>query len=166
YSLGIVGYECLAGHRPFRAESAVAVAMMQVREPPPPLPDFVPAAARELIDSVLVKDPARRYGTGGELAMAIAAVRRGDPLPIPGVPYQAGSIPHPTAIDESGETIYPPRSPLTGAGPMSGPVASVPAQSRSPIASPVGPARPVDSPATGLGPAPSGPLPSTGPASV
>ena len=39
YSLGIVGYECLAGHRPFRAESAVAVAMMQVREPPPPLPD-------------------------------------------------------------------------------------------------------------------------------
>jgi len=166
YSLGIVGYECLAGHRPFRAESAVAVAMMQVREPPPPLPDFVPAAARELIDSVLVKDPARRYGTGGELAMAIAAVRRGDPLPIPGVPYQAGSIPHPTAIDESGETIYPPRSPLTGAGPMSGPVASVPAQSRSPISSPVGPARPVDSPATGLGPAPSGPLPSTGPASV
>ncbi len=32
YSLGIVGYECLAGHRPFRAESAVAVAMMQVRD--------------------------------------------------------------------------------------------------------------------------------------
>ena len=64
YSLGIVGYECLAGHRPFRAESAVAVAMMQVREPPPPLPDSVPAAARELIDAVLVKDPARRYGTG------------------------------------------------------------------------------------------------------
>jgi len=48
YSLGIVGYECLAGHRPFRAESAVAVAMMQVREPPPPLPESVPAAAREL----------------------------------------------------------------------------------------------------------------------
>ena len=38
YSLGIVGYECLVGHRPFRAESAVAVAMMQVRDAPPPLP--------------------------------------------------------------------------------------------------------------------------------
>ena len=44
YSLGIVGYECLAGHRPFRAESAVAVAMMQVRDQPPPLPATVPAA--------------------------------------------------------------------------------------------------------------------------
>ena len=40
YSLGIVGYECLAGHRPFRAESAVAVAMMQVR-------DAATAAARD-----------------------------------------------------------------------------------------------------------------------
>ena len=128
YSLGIVGYECLAGHRPFRAESAVAVAMMQVREPPPPLPDSVPAAARELIDAVLVKDPARRYGTGGELALAVAAVRRGDPLPIPGVPLQPGSLP-PMAVDETGETVYAPRTPV------SGPVA-IPAPSRSPISSP------------------------------
>jgi serine/threonine-protein kinase len=128
YSLGIVGYECLAGHRPFRAESAVAVAMMQVREPPPPLPHSVPAAARELIDAVLVKDPARRYGTGGELALAVAAVRRGDPLPIPGVPLQPGSLP-PMAVDETGETVYAPRTPV------SGPVA-IPAPSRSPISSP------------------------------
>jgi eukaryotic-like serine/threonine-protein kinase len=164
YSLGIVGYECLAGHRPFRAESAVAVAMMQVREPPPPLPESVPAAARELIETVLVKDPAQRYGTGGELALAIAAVRRGDPLPIPGVPYQAGSIPHPTAVDETGETVYPLRT--SGAAPVSGPVPSVPAQGRSPISSPVGPARPVSSPATGVARAASGPLPSSGPGSA
>jgi serine/threonine-protein kinase len=83
YSLGIVGYECLAGHRPFRAESAVAVAMMQVRELPPPLPATVPLRARELIEAVLVKDPTLRYGTGGELALAVAAVRRGEPLPEP-----------------------------------------------------------------------------------
>ncbi len=83
YSLGIVGYECLAGHRPFRAESAVAVAMMQVRELPPPLPPTVPLRARELIEAVLVKDPGLRYGTGGEFAAAVAAVRRGEPLPVP-----------------------------------------------------------------------------------
>ena len=84
YSLGIVGYECLAGHRPFRAESAVAVAMMQVRDAPPPLPGSVPRAARELIEAVLVKEPTERYSTGGEFANAIAAVRRGEPLPVPG----------------------------------------------------------------------------------
>jgi serine/threonine protein kinase len=151
YSLGIVGYECLAGHRPFRAENAVAVAMMQVREPPPPLPDSVPLAARELIDAVLVKDPARRYGTGGELALAVAAVRRGDPLPIPGVPLQPGSMP-PMAVDETGETVYQPRTPV------SGPVA-VPSPSRSPISSPgMVPARP-------LGPPPIGTSTAAGPGS-
>ena len=84
YSLGIVGYECLAGHRPFRAESAVAVAMMQVRDQPPPLPASVPPHARELIEAVLVKDPTQRYSTGGEFAAAVAAVRRGERLPAPG----------------------------------------------------------------------------------
>jgi eukaryotic-like serine/threonine-protein kinase len=84
YSLGIVGYECLAGHRPFRADSAVAVAMMQVREAPPPLPKSIPPGARELIEAALVKDPTLRYSTGGEFALAVAAVRRGEPLPPPG----------------------------------------------------------------------------------
>jgi serine/threonine protein kinase len=84
YSLGIVGYECLAGHRPFRADSAVAVAMMQVRDEPPPLPETVPPHARELIEAVLVKDPTQRYATGGEFAAAVAAVRRGEALPAPG----------------------------------------------------------------------------------
>ncbi len=83
YSLGIVGYECLAGHRPFRAESAVAVAMMQVRDALPPLPDTIPLPARRLIEAVLVKDPTQRYATGGEFAAAVAAVRRGDPMPAP-----------------------------------------------------------------------------------
>jgi eukaryotic-like serine/threonine-protein kinase len=140
YSLGIVGYECLAGHRPFRAESAVAVAMMQVREPPPPLPDTVPDHARELIDAVLVKDPTRRYGTGGELARAIAAVRRGEPLPAPGAPMAEASLP---AVDETGETIYPLHPSFPSGGAVSGPIASVPVPSQSPISSPgLVPARP------------------------
>ncbi|MHA6779432.1 serine/threonine-protein kinase [Pseudonocardia saturnea] len=92
YSLGIVGFECLAGHRPFRADSAVAVAMMQVRDEPPPLPSTVPLRVRELIESVLVKDPAQRYATGGEFAEAVAAVRRGEAMPVPsGLTPQGGS---------------------------------------------------------------------------
>ncbi len=156
YSLGIVGYECLAGHRPFRAESAVAVAMMQVREPPPPLPDAVPEHVRALIDAILVKDPARRYGTGGELAVAVAAVRRGEPLPIPGIPVQGGSVPRSMAIDETGETVYPPRSaPESPSGSV-----SVPAPSMSPISSPgMTPARPRRSPGgRGVGRSRAGPV--------
>ncbi|WP_374228787.1 protein kinase [Pseudonocardia sp. ICBG162] len=93
YSLGIVGYECLAGVRPFRAESAVAVAMMQVRDDPPPLPDEIPERVRELVSSVLVKDPEQRYADGAEFADAVAAVRRGHRPPPPGIPAPGGYAP-------------------------------------------------------------------------
>ncbi|MBV9845666.1 MAG: protein kinase [Kutzneria sp.] len=83
YSLAVVGYECLAGHRPFLSESAVTVAMMHIREPPPTLPADVPPAARALIEATLVKDPRQRYRSGGEFAAAVAAAQAGLPLPIP-----------------------------------------------------------------------------------
>lgn len=114
YSLGIVGYECLAGHRPFRADSAVAVAMMQVRNEPPPLPASVPLPARTLIESVLVKDPTQRYGSGGEFAAAVAAVRRGEAMPAPGAtpgavytPIRGGGV---VSLD-SGPLVRPPTPP-------------------------------------------------------
>ncbi|MFC5285505.1 serine/threonine-protein kinase [Actinokineospora guangxiensis] len=83
YSLAVVGYECLMGHRPFLSENAVTVAMMHIRDAPPPLPPDVPPGARAVIEATLVKDPRRRYGSGGEFAAAVAAVRAGRPLPAP-----------------------------------------------------------------------------------
>ncbi|MGW0891898.1 serine/threonine-protein kinase [Saccharopolyspora sp. NPDC002578] len=83
YSLAVVGYECLKGHRPFLSDNAVTVAMMHIREVAPPLPPDVPPGARALVEATLVKDPRRRYGTGGEFAKAVAAVRAGLPLPTP-----------------------------------------------------------------------------------
>ncbi len=90
YSLAVVGYECLMGHRPFLSDNAVTVAMMHIREVPPPLPPDVPPGARALIEAALVKDPRFRYAAGGEFAHAVAAVRAGHPLPAPaGVPIPA-----------------------------------------------------------------------------
>ena len=43
YSLGVVGYECVVGRRPFVADSPVTIAMMHVRDTPAPLPDSTPA---------------------------------------------------------------------------------------------------------------------------
>jgi eukaryotic-like serine/threonine-protein kinase len=83
YSLAVVGYECLSGHRPFLSENAVTVAMMHIRDIPPPLPPDVPPYARAVIEATLVKDPRQRYGSGAEFAAAVAAVRAGHPLPVP-----------------------------------------------------------------------------------
>ena len=82
YSLGVVGYECVAGRRPFVADSPVSIAMMHVRDTPAPLPDSVPAPVRRLLTAAMVKDPGRRYPDGGAFADAVSDVRAGrDPRP-------------------------------------------------------------------------------------
>lgn len=154
YSLGIVGYECLAGHRPFRAESAVAVAMMQVRDLPPPLPDSVPLHARELIEATLVKDPTLRYASGGEFAAAVAAVRRGEPLPAPGelvgpfTPTRTGAIAVPGSRAGSAERPGRGRRARPSPTPVRTPASPPPVSPRTavrptPPKTPPAPARPV-----------------------
>lgn len=124
YSLAVVGYECLAGHRPFLSENAVTVAMMHIRDAPPPLPPDVPMYARAVIEATLVKDPAQRYASGGEFAAAVAAVRTGHPLPAPSgrVAQYAGA---PGASNPSMLPVGPPSAPHaapgTGSFPMGPP---------------------------------------------
>ncbi|WP_010595474.1 serine/threonine-protein kinase, partial [Rhodococcus sp. P14] len=92
YSLGVVGYEALAGRRPFLGDSVVTVAMKHVQETPAPLPTDLPAGVRELIEIAMTKDPAHRYTSGGEFADAVAAVRSGRSVPPPGnVPPVTGA---------------------------------------------------------------------------
>ncbi len=77
YSLGVVLYECLAGRRPFDAESPIATALAHIREQPPPLPDDVPEAMRRTVETALAKDPADRFASVAEFAAAL----RGGPVP-------------------------------------------------------------------------------------
>jgi serine/threonine protein kinase len=68
YSLGVVAYECLSGRTPFQAEGPVAIALMHLNEPPPPLGVDVPAAVRELVMVLLSKDPRQRPASAMEVA--------------------------------------------------------------------------------------------------
>ena len=82
YSLAVVGYECLAGQRPFNADSPLAIAMAHVRDEPPALPEDVSPQLRQLIAYGMAKDPAQRYPDGASFAASAAAVRAGhDPIP-------------------------------------------------------------------------------------
>ncbi len=77
FSAGIVLYQMLAGERPFRGDSLVAVATKIANEHPMPLtqlrPD-VPAALRRIVDRCLAKAPAQRFASGRELADALVKV--------------------------------------------------------------------------------------------
>lgn len=78
YALGVIGYECLAGRRPFTGESQIAIALAQVNDAPPALPDTIPAPVRQLIMSMLAKNPADRPKDATALAKAADALRAGD----------------------------------------------------------------------------------------
>jgi eukaryotic-like serine/threonine-protein kinase len=93
YALGVVAYECLVGRRPFVAETPIAVALKQLRDPPPPLPDDILAAVRELVLRALAKDPADRWPTAAAMAEAAGAVplppRSAFPPPVTAAPAPA-----------------------------------------------------------------------------
>lgn len=78
YSLGIVAYEALAGKRPFRGESQVAIAMAQIKETPPELPPSIPEPVRMLVMACMAKKPESRPASAHDLAQAALALTRGD----------------------------------------------------------------------------------------
>jgi serine/threonine-protein kinase len=93
YALGAVAYECLAGRRAFDGESAVQIALMQIREHPRPLPPDVPAAVRALVERAMAKDPAVRFPDGAALRSAVDRATDGSATaPI------AAAGPHGTAV--------------------------------------------------------------------
>ncbi|MFL6239010.1 MAG: protein kinase domain-containing protein [Actinomycetes bacterium] len=78
YALGVVGYECLTGSRPFPGDNAVQVAVAHLRDEPPPLPGSVPEPVREFVMSLLAKDPLDRPAQARDVA-ATARALRSDP---------------------------------------------------------------------------------------
>jgi eukaryotic-like serine/threonine-protein kinase len=85
YSIGVILYECLTGRVPFEADSAVAVALKQVSEPPVPpsrLNPSVPRALDAVVMKALAKHPANRFASAEEFLAALDAAEA-DPATSP-----------------------------------------------------------------------------------
>jgi serine/threonine-protein kinase len=116
YALGVVLFQCLTGHRPFEAESPVAVALAHVREPVPELPPEVPADLAEVTHRALAKHAEDRYPDAGAFAAALAALR-------PEPTMVLGALP---VVTPAAETVTAPLAvPVASriAGSLSGPLA-------------------------------------------
>lgn len=79
YSLGIVAYEALAGKRPFKGETQMAIAMAQINETPPPLPEHIDAKLQKLIMDCMAKKPDQRPSSALALAARAEALLANSP---------------------------------------------------------------------------------------
>ena len=77
YSLGVMLYEMITGVPPFTADSAISLMMKHVTQPVPDIrqinrnvPDLLVAVTKK----ALAKDPADRYRTASDMALALRAI--------------------------------------------------------------------------------------------
>ena len=89
YSLGVIGYEMLAGHPPFTADNATALAMAHVHQLPPTLPPTVPEPVQAAISEALSKDPRDRPRDAHEFAAKLRRLQLAN-MPAPGA--AAGTV--------------------------------------------------------------------------
>ena len=127
YSLGVVVFECLAGHRPFDADSPVATALAHLNDPVPDLPPDIPADLAAVVRRAMAKEADQRYPDGDAFAAALrdpagaaaaaagAAAAYAPPPPssehtqvLPPVPPPVPPHPTPTPIPTPGAEPGPP----------------------------------------------------------
>ncbi len=111
YSLGIIAYEMLAGHVPFRGESPTVIMMKQVQEAPPSIlqdrPEL-PAAMGRVIEKSLAKQPADRFQTASEFVAAFTAAAA-EAAEVTAAPTTVANAPVTLEDDLDEETLVRPR---------------------------------------------------------
>lgn len=107
YSVGVMLYEMLTGTLPFKADSPVAVAMMQVSEEPAKPRDInpqIPVGLEQIVLKSMSKDPEARFSCAAAMEKALEYFTKNPAVIFSGVPSSAGGkVSHKNVSDKEEE---------------------------------------------------------------
>lgn len=75
WALGVILYEAASGQVPFRGSTPLELGAAVINDPPPPLPNNIPAGLSAIIQRCLAKDPAVRYQRASDVSAALEAIQ-------------------------------------------------------------------------------------------
>lgn len=77
YALGVILFEMLTGHGPFRANTPMSAALKHITDPPPSIRSFrpdLPTDLESILNKALAKDRNARFASASEMARELRAI--------------------------------------------------------------------------------------------
>ena len=118
YSLGIILYQMLTGKLPYDSDTQAKLMMMHILDPIPKVTDLnpgIPSTCDEVIAHALAKKPEDRYSAASEMANALEAALKGEPLPARPVPAEITQVAAQATLTQPRESATVPSQPTTDA---------------------------------------------------